>query len=80
MEMQKNAQGWIPIRFIIEDEENRPIALTQVLIKKLFSINLIVRINRGPLLTFETCDENYILEVVKTILKEGKKEIGFLSF
>ncbi|MBI2470440.1 MAG: peptidoglycan bridge formation glycyltransferase FemA/FemB family protein [Planctomycetes bacterium] len=48
-EAKKNAEGWIPIRSLVIDE-NKPIGITQMLVKKIPLLGEIVRINRAPLI------------------------------
>jgi lipid II:glycine glycyltransferase (peptidoglycan interpeptide bridge formation enzyme) len=47
---KENAEGWKPLRYLILDENNNPIALFQVLIKKYFGINVAARVNKGPIM------------------------------
>jgi dTDP-4-amino-4,6-dideoxygalactose transaminase len=44
------AEGWKAQRYLIVDENNRPLALFQVLIRKFFGLKLAARVNRGPIL------------------------------
>jgi len=48
---KQEVEGWIPHRLLIRNEMDRPIALVQVLTKRLpLSVGYIARVNRGPLL------------------------------
>ena len=47
-EAKQHAEGWTPIRSLITDE-NKPIGIAQMLVKKIPLLGKIVRINRAPL-------------------------------
>ncbi|CAM8359794.1 FemABX peptidyl transferase [Candidatus Methylopumilus universalis] len=49
-EAKNKAEGWSPKRFLIEDENENPIALVQILLRAWPVIGGIARLNRGPIL------------------------------
>ena len=63
----------LPIRYLARDHKGRPVALLQVLTKKIFGYCLIVKLNRGPILLVgdnEISSEQLKLSILK----------GFVSF
>ena len=49
-EAKNTADTWIPIRFLVRDNKDNPVAILQVLTKTWPLIGGIARLNRGPLL------------------------------
>lgn len=49
-DVKKELDGWSPQRILILNENNNPIALAQILMRKIPLIGNIARLNRGPLL------------------------------
>ncbi len=49
-EAKRTAEGWQPKRFCIRDQNKKPVAIVQVLLKRLYGFGYVARINRGPLL------------------------------
>ena len=71
------AEGWLPCRLVIKDGEGSPVALAQVLIKKVGVFFKAARLNRGPLLLRnglpDSGDGDVIsLEVLKALKMESK--------
>lgn len=66
-----------PIRYVVTDSEDRPVALLQVLIRKVLGFCFIVKINRGPILLVD----NYIsalgelrLEILTSFLRYSSSQ------
>lgn len=74
---KNNAEAWKPIRLLIRDAEDNPIALAQVLTRTLPIIGGIARLNRGPLLLnffANTKNEELIrLACLKLIFDESRR-------
>ena len=47
---KQNVENWVAHRFIILDENEDEIALTQILVKRIPFLGSIARINRGPII------------------------------
>ncbi len=58
---KENAEGWKALRYLITDENDLPIALFQVLIRKFFGLKLAARVNRGPILLSDSEDSKMSL-------------------
>ena len=65
-----------PRRFVISNENNRPIALVQVLTWTLPILGGIARVNRGPLLLInESVDEEQLkIDVLSVLMQEARRQ------
>ena len=75
-EAKKNVENIEVVRFVISDSQN-PIAIFQILLKKIFFFITIARINRGPILVGTIKEENknkLLIESIKTIILYCKKQ------
>jgi lipid II:glycine glycyltransferase (peptidoglycan interpeptide bridge formation enzyme) len=73
---KEKAEGWRPKRYLVMDENDKPIALVQVLIKVLPFIGGIARLNRGPLLLCEEAIDKEVelkLKALNLLVKESRK-------
>ena len=74
-EAKKVAEGWQVHRYLIEDEENKGIAIVQVLTKTMSFIGGIARVNQGPLLIIDYSDDQEVylkVAVLRVLLKEAR--------
>lgn len=74
---------WKPIRYVIEDKNNKPIAIFQALILSIPFFGGIARLNRGPLKMYsDRLADNEIVElnIIKAICKEASKKWWWLLF
>ncbi|MDF1683524.1 MAG: GNAT family N-acetyltransferase [Legionellaceae bacterium] len=69
------AEGWQVERFVVSDENARPIALFQVLIKGLPGLGGVARINRGPMmLKTEGNDvKHQSMRAIAVLVRESKR-------
>ena len=74
---KKEAEGWLPQRYIVRNENNTTIAIFQVLVKKIPFLGGVARINKGPLMIDDDLSRNnYELSIcsIKAITYKLKKE------
>ena len=64
---KKDAEHWLPQRYVVLNEHNIPIAIFQVLVKKIPFLGGIARINKGPLMIDDNLVENYSKSSVYSI-------------
>ncbi|MDB2676339.1 peptidoglycan bridge formation glycyltransferase FemA/FemB family protein [Amylibacter sp.] len=79
---KSSSQGWVPLRYAIENIDGEVVAIAQILTKTLPFFGGVARLNRGPLLFTEFDDpeyENY-LEVLQSILELKQKKRWWLFF
>ena len=86
-EAKNTADTWIPIRFLVRDNKDNPVAILQVLTKTWPLIGGIARLNRGPLLIknnevtieLENKIKIDILQLLISILKKNKWWVLFVA-
>ncbi len=86
-EAKNTAESWTPIRFLVRDNKDNPVAILQVLTKTWPLIGGIARLNRGPLLIKNnevTIELEYkikidILQLLISILKKYKWWVLFVA-
>ena len=74
---KKEAEGWHPKRYLIMNENSKPVAIVQVLIKLFPLVGGIARLNRGPLLLSKELTSKeiqYKINSLNLLLKESKKK------
>jgi len=72
---KQEAEGWAICRYVVYDGHASPIALFQVLFKKIPLIGGICRINKGPLIIHNNKnDEDLSLYAIEAITKKLRKE------
>jgi len=76
------AEGWKPIRLVIKNCEEVPVAIVQVLYRGVAFIGGVARINRGPLILSGAIGKGQNIEsdIYKAILLERKKRRWWLLF
>ena len=77
-EAKQNVENWVAHRFVILNENNEKIALTQILVKRISVFGSIARINRGPLIIGqieEQQDQELIaLNAIDALITECRKK------
>jgi lipid II:glycine glycyltransferase (peptidoglycan interpeptide bridge formation enzyme)/dTDP-4-amino-4,6-dideoxygalactose transaminase len=71
---KEDAEGWKAQRYVVCDQNSVPIALFQVLIRKIFGFSLAARVNRGPIMLNNT-DESYIpfaLSAIDVLVRKSR--------
>ena len=81
-EAKKLSESWIPLRYVIESTDGKPVAIVQVLAKTLPVIGGIARLNRGPLLLSKTVKESpsSYLEILRSLLALRKSKKWWFFF
>jgi len=80
-EAKKQSENIDVIRFLIMDEDNVAIALSQFLIREIPFIGGVARLNRGPILIKNDKVENaqtLLIEIIRALLIESKKRRWWL--
>ncbi len=78
---KEQAEGWKAQRFLIVDQNERPIALAQVLTRVLPLVGGIARLNRGPLLLADSAAEAEVplkLAAIRVLLREARRQRWWL--
>ncbi len=78
---KEQAEGWKAQRFLIVDQNERPIALAQVLTRVLPLVGGIARLNRGPLLLADYPAEAEVplkLAAMQVLLREARRQRWWL--
>jgi lipid II:glycine glycyltransferase (peptidoglycan interpeptide bridge formation enzyme) len=78
-EAKELAEKWVAKHFIIFNQQKKPVALIQVLIKSLPLLGGIARVNRGPILIGNTAKNHKTVVSIKMaslalLLKEARKQ------
>jgi len=71
---KENAEKWEAQRYIVYDQNIMPIALFQVLVRKIFGFSVAARVNRGPIM-LNTTDESYIplaLSAIDILIRKSR--------
>ena len=73
---------WEYSHFLIEDKEQKPKAIVQILYRKWWFLGGIARINRGTLIIDKNLytQEDNLLEIVSLIFSEAKKKRWWILF
>ena len=73
---KEKVENWVAHRFIILNENNDEIALTQILIKRIPILGSIARINRGPLIIGQIEEKHnqelIALNAIKALIAESR--------
>lgn len=73
---KEKADGWRALRFLVSDSSGHPVALAQMLTRRLPLIGGIARLNRGPILLDELPEDQSIartLEALRALLREARR-------
>jgi lipid II:glycine glycyltransferase (peptidoglycan interpeptide bridge formation enzyme) len=75
---KQNVENWVAHRFVILNENNEEIALTQILVKRISIFGSIARINRGPLIIGQNEEkqnqELKTLNAIEALIAESKNK------
>jgi lipid II:glycine glycyltransferase (peptidoglycan interpeptide bridge formation enzyme)/dTDP-4-amino-4,6-dideoxygalactose transaminase len=71
---KEHAEGWKAQRYVVYDQNSVPIALFQVLVRKIFGFSVAARVNRGPIMLNKT-DDSYIplaLSAIDIVVRKSR--------
>lgn len=75
-EAKLSVEGWKPVRMLVSDDQNNPIALVQILTKMIPFVGGVARINRGPIMInshSEKDNTGLIFAVLQLVMEEARR-------